>query len=108
MASHSVGATTPTRLPLTITWALGNFDLSRSPAEISVEPSVLGWMMRACSMLGSFTSVAHCSLAATLDSMTLFLCDLPMTVYWLTGFMGGSPVTVRPMMLVMSPMTGMV
>ena len=31
-----------------------------------------------------------------------------MIVYWLTGFIGGSPVTVRPNMLVRSPDTGIV
>src|SRR5690348_8246466 len=37
IASHSVGATTPTRLPFTITCAFGKRVLSTSPAEISLE-----------------------------------------------------------------------
>src|ERR1700733_8068245 len=97
IASHSVGATTPTRLPFTSTCALGNLLLSSSPTETSVEPSVLGCTILACSMLGSRTSVAHCSRAVTFDVMTLFLKGLPIMVYSLTGFMGGSPVTVNPM-----------
>jgi hypothetical protein len=44
----------------------------------------------------------------TFDVMTLFVCGLPIIVYSLTGFIGGSPVTVKPMGLVKSPITGMV
>src|SRR5579863_12639 len=42
MASHSVGATTPTRLAFTTTCELGNLLLSIAPAEMSVEPNVFG------------------------------------------------------------------
>ena len=62
--------------------------------------------MRACSMPGRRTSVAHFSFALTLDVMTLFVKDLPMTVYSLTGFMGGVPVTVNPIGLVRSASDG--
>ena len=34
--------------------------------------------------------------------------DLPITVYSLTGFIGGFPVTINPMMLVRFPITGIV
>src|SRR5579859_256800 len=85
MASHSVGATTPTRLPLTTTCALGNRFLSSSPADASLEPSVFGCTMRACSMPGSRASVAHCSFAATLEVITLLRYGLPTIVYSLTG-----------------------
>ena len=59
-------------------------------------------------MPGRRTSVAQCSLAATFEAMTEFGKDLPMTVYSLTGFIGGLPSTVSPMMLVRSPLTGIV
>jgi len=104
----SVGATTPTRLPLTTTCAFGYLVLFSSPTVTSVEPSVFGWTIRPWSMFGSRTSVTHCSLAVTLEGVTVFLKDFPMTVYWLTGFSGGLPVTVRPNMFVRSPLTGMV
>src|SRR5512140_1709898 len=96
MASHSVGATTPTRLPFTMTCALGNLVLSRAPTDTSVEPRVFGCTMRACSISGSRTSVAQVSLAVTLDAVTEFRKGLPMTVYWLTGFIGGLPSTDNP------------
>ena len=32
----------------------------------------------------------------TLDGVTVFAYDLPMIVYWLVGFIGGLPVTVKP------------
>src|SRR5215469_9460360 len=73
MASYSVGATTPTRLPFTTTCALEKRVLSRLPTETSVEPSVLGWTILAWSMPGRRTSAAHCSRALTLDAVTLFL-----------------------------------
>ena len=108
IASHSVGATTPTRLPLTMTCAFGYFALSSVPAATSVEPSVFGCTMRPWSMFGSRTSVTHVSLPATFAGVTVFAWTFPMIVYWLTGFIGGSPVTVRPNMLVRSPDTGIV
>ncbi len=57
-------------------------------------------------MPGRRTSVAQVSFAATFELMMEFLNDLPMTVYSLTGFIGGLPSTVNPMMLVRSPFTG--
>src|SRR5262249_53829955 len=59
-------------------------------------------------MFGNRTSVTQVSFALTLDGVTVFAYDLPMIVYWLVGFIGGLPVTVRPNMLVRSPVTGMV
>ena len=59
-------------------------------------------------MPGRRTSVAQVSFAATFELVTEFLKDLPMTVYSLTGFIGGSPSMVNPMMLVRSPLTGIV
>ena len=69
IASHSVGETTPTRLPFTMTCEFGNFVLSTSPAETSVDPSVFGCTTRACSIPGSRTSVTHVSLAATFEAI---------------------------------------
>src|SRR5204863_8972743 len=107
-ASHSDGATTPTRLPLTTTCALGYRALFSSPTELRVEPSVLGCTTRPCSMFGRRTSVTQTSLALTLDGVTVFAYDLPIIVYSLVGFNGGFPVTVNPKTLVRSPVTGMV
>src|SRR5579863_2033574 len=42
IASHSVGATTPTRFPFTTICAFGKRDLSNVPADTRVEPSVFG------------------------------------------------------------------
>src|SRR6185312_13661032 len=103
MASHSVGATTPTKFPLTITCVLGKRVLSSEPTETSLEPRVLGCTVRACSMQGRRTSVTHFSFAVTLEMMTGLGKDLPTTVYWLTGFSGGSPSTLNPNMLCTSP-----
>src|SRR6202166_1648288 len=72
IASHSDGATTPTRLPLTTTCAFGYRVLSSSPTEISVEPSVLGCTTRPCSMFGRRTSVTQTSLPVTLEGVTVF------------------------------------
>jgi hypothetical protein len=81
IASHSVGATTPTRFPFTITFVLGNRDLSRGPAEMSLEPNVFGCTTRACSMPGRRTSVTQVSFPVTFDTVTEFGKDLPTTVY---------------------------
>ena len=91
-----------------MTCAFGYRALFNSPAEISVEPSVLGCTTRPCSMFGRRTSVTQTSLALTLDGVTVFAYDLPMMVYWLAGFIGGLPVTVNPNMFVRSPVTGIV
>ncbi len=64
--------------------------------------------MRACSIPGSRTSVTHVSFAVTFETITELGNDLPMIVYWLTGFSGGFPSTVNPNILWMSPLTGMV
>src|SRR5208283_1100797 len=108
MASHSVGATTPTRFPFTTTCAFGKRVLSRAPTEVSLEPSVLGWTMRACSIPGRRTSVTQVSFAVTFGTVTELGNDLPMIVYWLTGLSGGFPSIVNPNMLWMSPLTGIV
>src|SRR5439155_20650059 len=67
ITSHSVGATTPTRFCFTITCAFGYLVLSSLPAEISVEPSVLGCTTRPCSIPGERTSVTQSALAETFD-----------------------------------------
>ena len=108
IASHSVGATTPTKFPFTTTWVLGKLALSKVPTEISVEPSVFGWMTRPCSMFGRRTSVTQTSFAATFEGVTVLAYERPMTVYSLVGFTGGLPVTVNPYIDVRSPDTGMV
>ena len=108
MASHSDGATTPTRLPFTMTRAFGYRVLSSAPAEMSVDPSVLGCTTRPCSMFGRRTSVTHAALPMTFAGVTVFANDFPMIVYWLVGFIGGLPVTVNPYMPVRSPDTGIV
>src|SRR5215469_15088696 len=80
-ASHSVGATTPTRFCLTITCAFGYFVLSTLPTETRVEPSVFGCTTRPCSIPGSLTSVAQFALADTFSLMAELGNDLPITVY---------------------------
>ena len=100
MASHSVGATTATRLPLTTTCAFGKRALSRVPAEMSFDPRRLGMHHRAhAACRARRTSVTHVSFAVTFETVTELGKDLPTTVYWLTGFSGGSPSTVNPNML---------
>src|SRR5258708_29106168 len=106
MASHSVGATTPTRLPFTMTCEFGNLVLSSWPTDTRVEPSVFGCTTRPCNIPGRRTSVAQVSFAVTLEMMMEFGSDLPMTVYSLTGFIGGFPSTLNPKMLVRAPRTG--
>src|ERR1700744_771535 len=59
-ASHSLGETTATRLPLFTTSAVGNRFLSTWPTEMRVEPMVGGRTMRACSIPGNTTSQLHC------------------------------------------------
>src|ERR1700728_1138770 len=51
-ASHSLGETTPTRLPFLTTSAVGNFVLSSAPTEISVAPNVAGRTLRERSIAG--------------------------------------------------------
>src|SRR5262245_61876358 len=80
IASHPVGATTPTRWPFTTPCAFGYRDLSRAPALTSVEPSVFGCTTRPCHMPGRRTSVTHVSFALTLDGVTVFAYDFPMIV----------------------------
>src|SRR3954469_11494016 len=91
-----------------MTREFGNFVLSTCPADTSVDPSVFGCTTRACNMPGRRTSVAHVSFAATFELVMEFLNDLPMTVYSLTGFIGGLPSMDNPEMLVRSPFTGIV
>src|SRR5260221_1545005 len=85
-ASHSLGETTATKLPLTTTSAVGNFWRSIGPADTSVEPRVAGRTVRACSMPGSRRSATHCVLAVTLSAICGEGNDVPMTVYFDTDF----------------------
>src|ERR1700730_15597837 len=57
IASHSVGATTPTRLPLTTTCAFGNRVLSNSPADTSLVRTASGATRRPAFLLGGRESV---------------------------------------------------
>ncbi len=52
--------------------------------------------------------MTHSSFATTLAGVTVLANDFPTTEYCATGFIGGSPVTIRPNMLVKSPATGIV
>ena len=93
IASHSVGATTPTRLPLTTTCAFGKsgfVQLRRRRPASSRASSDAPCARAACRAAARRWPTV--SLAVTLEAVTVFLKDLPMTVYWLTGFMGGLPV----------------
>src|SRR6266436_1082919 len=96
MASHSLGETTATRLDFVTMAAVGNCFLSRAPTEIKVEPSEAGRTMRAWSMPGSAMSQLHCVRAVILSGVPGMGYEVPMILYWGTGLMGGSPVTVRP------------
>ncbi len=84
--------TTATRFPFLTTSAVGNFFLSSAPTEIKVEPSVAGRTIRACSIPGKVTSQLHCVLPVTLSGIPGTETTLPITLNWLTGFSGGSPV----------------
>src|SRR5262245_35187581 len=96
MASHSLGETTATRLPLTTSLALGHAFLSSLPTETSVEPSVFGRTMRACSIPGSRMLATNVAEPVTMGGIVGIGCEVPTTVYWLTGFVGGVPPTVTP------------
>src|SRR5580700_7097125 len=98
IASHSFGETTATRLAFLTTFAVGNCFLSISPTETNVEPSVAGRTMRAWSMPGNLTSQLHCVFAVTLSRIAGIGKDVPTTLYWLIGFIGGSPATTNPSM----------
>ena len=100
-ASHSLGETTATRLPLVTTSAVGNRWRSIAPAETSVEPSVAGRTIRACTIPGSRRSPTHWVSARTFSAMCGAGKDWPITVYFETGFIGGLPVTVIPIVFMM-------
>src|SRR4051812_25725843 len=95
IASHSCGESTPTRLPLTTTCAFGYARLSIFPTETSVEPSVGGRTILACSIPGRWMSATYGVLPVTMPGIAFIGCEVPTTVYWLGGFTGGLPVTVR-------------
>src|SRR5215469_3800519 len=76
IASHSVGATTPTRFPFTMTCEFGYLVLSSLPTDARVEPSVLGCTIRPCSIPGRRTSVAQSALADTFAWMAELGNDL--------------------------------
>src|SRR5690348_7089638 len=96
MASHSFAATTAARLPFLITAAVGNRFLSIAPAQIIVEPKVAGRSIRAYSIPGSLISQLQRVLPVTLSGIPGIGWDVPMTLNWLMGLSGGSPVTVKP------------
>ena len=90
-ASHSFGESTATRLPLTNTCAVGQAFLSSLPTSTSVEPYVFGRTIRACSIPGSRTFATYVAVPATIGGIDAIGCDVPITVYWLVGFVGGVP-----------------
>src|SRR3954451_23078898 len=94
IASYSSSLRTATRFPLTTSCDFGNCFLSSVPAEISVDPSVGGFTTRACNMPGSLMSAVHVAAPETMSGIVFIGWDLPITLYWLTGLVGGLPTTV--------------
>ena len=81
---------------MTATCVVGNARLSSLPSLSSVEPTVAGRTMRACSIPGSRISATNDSWPLTMPGITFIGCEVPRTLYWLGGVTGGLPVTVSP------------
>ena len=79
-ACHSSADTAASRLPIRTTRTPGKSAAFSLPGATSVEPSVAGWITRACSMPGSFTSPTHTASPETLGRMIGFVTGLPTTV----------------------------
>jgi hypothetical protein len=79
--------------------------LSSDPTEISVDPNVFGFTMRAWSISGSTRFPTNVAVPVAIGGIVAIGCDVPITVYWLTGFVGGLPPTVIPPPI-RSPVTG--
>src|SRR5579859_7010876 len=81
MASHSFGATTPTKSPLVTTCAPVTGG-SKLPMPMSFERIPVGRTTRPCSMPGTFTSCMYVNSPVTLGGMSTRGTDVPTMVYF--------------------------